>query len=271
MTIKLQAFNMFTAALWVLLMSCINCSTQAEENSLIIRAATYNVEFGKSATPEEIGEMLKPYDLDIIGFCEAPDGDWTSRVGKTLSMDYVFVGKISSANHKNKYKTILSRTPLHDTQEYTIENGAIWNPASTVRAVTTIKGISIAFYSLHISSSGKTGGHMNHLVNTILKKEKSKRIIVVGDFNNKLEDPAIESMREIGMRSTWKDLGINVDKLYTYNALKPEINGGVIDHIFYNTSSGGVASKGGIIELDKHLADHKPVWAEITYPLQSTP
>ena len=68
----------------------------------------------KARPQKEIAEVFKPYKLDIIGFNEAPDGDWTARVGKVLGKQYSFVGKISSANHKDKYKTILSRTPLED-------------------------------------------------------------------------------------------------------------------------------------------------------------
>ena len=71
---------------------------------ITVRVASYNVEFGKSATPEQIGEMFKPYKLDIIGFDEAPDGNWTARVGKVLGMQYRFVGKISSASHKDNTK-----------------------------------------------------------------------------------------------------------------------------------------------------------------------
>ena len=85
------------------------------DRSIAIRVASYNVEFSRSTTPEQVGNMFKPYHLDIIGFNEAPDGDWTARVGKVLGMKYSFVGKISSANHKDKYKTILSRTPLENT------------------------------------------------------------------------------------------------------------------------------------------------------------
>ena len=62
--------------------------------------------------------MFKPYKLDIIGFNEVPDGDWTARVGKVLGMKHCYVGKISSANHKDKYKSILSRTPLQGTAEH---------------------------------------------------------------------------------------------------------------------------------------------------------
>ena len=63
------------------------------DKPITVRVASYNVEFGKSATPEQIGEMFKPYKLDIIGFDEAPDGDWTACVGKVLGMQYSFVGK----------------------------------------------------------------------------------------------------------------------------------------------------------------------------------
>ena len=70
-----------------------------------LRVAAFNVEFGKHATPEQIGDMFKAYKLDIITFNEAPNGDWTSKVGKVLGMEHVFVGKSSSANHKSKYKS----------------------------------------------------------------------------------------------------------------------------------------------------------------------
>ena len=98
--------------------------------SISVRVAAYNVEFGKNASPEEIGRMFKPYNFDIIGFNEVPDGDWTARVGKVLGMKYTYVGKISSANHKDKYKSILSRTPLQSTIEHelTVKRKRSWNP-----------------------------------------------------------------------------------------------------------------------------------------------
>lgn len=46
------------------------------------------------------GGLFKPVDLDIIGFDEAPDGDWTKRVGKVLGMERSYVGKISDCKKK---------------------------------------------------------------------------------------------------------------------------------------------------------------------------
>jgi endonuclease/exonuclease/phosphatase family metal-dependent hydrolase len=232
-----------------------------------VRVASFNVEFSKSATPEQIGEMFKPYKLDIIGFDEAPDGDWTDRVGKALGMPYSFAGKISSANHKDKYKTILSRTPLEGTEEHKLTSTSRgWNPASVVRAVTKIDGASFAFYSLHICKSGATKGHAHVLAERVLKKETTERVIVVGDFNNKIGDAAMNTIERAGFRATWKDLQIDVSKEFTYNAQNPEKNLGVIDHILYNTSAGAKATDGAIIELERPLSDHKPIWAEIVFP-----
>lgn len=240
---------------------------QGEGERVAVRVASYNVEFGKNASAEEIGAMFKSYNLDIIGFCEAPDGDWTERVGKVLDMDHVYVGTISSAHHKDKYKTILSKTPLEETQEIPINGGAAWNPASAVRAVTTIRGIPIAYYSLHIAGSDGKVGHATELATKVLSREAAKRYIVVGDYNNRVGDHAMDILAGTGMNITWSDLGIDVAPRFTYNALQPEINGGVIDHILYNAASGGKTTDGGIIELEIPLSDHKPVWAEITFPV----
>jgi endonuclease/exonuclease/phosphatase family metal-dependent hydrolase len=137
-----------------------------------------------------------------------------------------------------------------------------------VQAITQIDGIPISFYSLHIcrSTDSHNTGHAYRLANEILLKDKTDRIIVLGDFNNEMGDSAFEKIENAGMRATWRDLKIDVSKEFTYNALDPQKNHGVIDHIFYSTKSKAKVAKGGIIELKKPLSDHKPVWAEIVFP-----
>lgn len=249
-----------------LLLICTSASLCfADKDVVTLRVAAYNVEFSKSATAEQIGEMFKPFNLDVIGFNEAPDGHWTKRVGKVLGMGHSYVGKISSANHKDKYKTILSRFPLEETGEISLK-GVGWNPASAVKAVIRKGGIPITFYSLHICGSKRDKGHAHFLATEVLRKEKSKRVIVAGDFNNRVGDDSLNFVEGAGMRPTWKDLKIELSQNFSYNALAPEKQVGVIDHIFYKVSSGARATDGGIIELKKPLSDHKPVWAELVFP-----
>ena len=132
--------------------------------------------------------------------------------------------------------------------------------------MTQIDGVSFAFYSLHISKSRATDGHAHSLATEVLPKEATERIIVVGDFNNNIGDPAMKTIEAAGFSSTWADLKIDVSKEFTYNAQDPKKNLGVIDHILYNTSAGAKATDGAIIELKKPLSDHKPIWAELVFP-----
>ena len=69
-----------------------------------------------------------------------------------------------------------------------------------------------------------------------------------------------------GHHQSWNDLKIDVSKEFTYNALDPKKNLGVIDHILYNSTSKAKVTDGGIIELKKPLSDHKPIWAEFVFP-----
>ena len=91
-------------------------------------------------------------------------------------------------------------------------------------------------------------------------------MIVLGDFNNNMGDAAISTIETAGYKATWEDLNIDTSKDYTYNALDPKKNLGVIDHIFSNTLANSKVTEGGIIELKKPMSDHKPVWAEIVFP-----
>lgn len=132
--------------------------------------------------------------------------------------------------------------------------------------MTQIGGVSLAFYSLHICKSGAKDGHAHSLATKVLPKETTERVIVVGDFNNKVGDAAMKTIEGAGYTPTWNDLKIDVSKAFTYNAQKPENNLGVIDHILFNKPSEAQATDGGIIEQEEPLSDHKPIWAEITFP-----
>ena len=261
----MKIFNLLCLVVTCVSLAKCCVADPAVDTPITVRVASYNVVFGSMTTPEQLGEMFKPYNLDIIGFSEVPDGDWTARVGKVLGLEHSYVGKLSSANHKDKYKSILSRTPLEGSQEHKL-TGRGWNPASVVRATTKIDGVSFAFYSLHICKSNANNGHAHSLATKVLPEEATERVIVVGDYNNNIGDAAIKTIEGAGLRATWNDLKINVAKEFTYNAQNPKKNLGVIDHILYNVDSGGRATDGGIIELEKPLSDHKPVWAEITVP-----
>jgi len=255
----------------LLLFSCGQSPSGKKETehkgSTSLKVAAFNVRVGRNATAQEIGEALKPYNLDIACFSEAPGGDWTKEAAEVLGMDHVVAGRYSTAGQANKYKTIASRTPLTGYEE--ILMGDTLHTAT--RAVTRIDGKLIAIYSVHFPKGWRDQAHIDETTGKItafidyLKERPEEEItLVMGDFNFIPSGPDSSSMyhemlRDIGLDISWKELGIDLSKRNTSRVFKPEEEriGHVIDHIIYNPDKAR-ALDGEIIELEKPLSAHKP-------------
>ena len=143
---------------------------------------------------------------------------------------------------------------------------------TATRAMTTIRGKEIALYAVHFpfgwrdqAHIDETTGKITAFVNYLKEKQPDETSIAMGDFNFVLSNknyksPYYEMFLDIGMDASWRDLQIDVTKLGTMVDFKPGERGEVIDHIMYPTKK-VKALKGQIIEMEKPLSDHKPVWA----------
>ena len=241
-----------------------------QENPIQIKVAAYNVEYSKNATAAEIGEALKPYNFDVVCFSEAPGGNWTQEVGEVMGLNYFTVGKYSTAGHDDKYKTIISKTPLYDFEEVLMADTL----HSATKAKTKINDTEISIYAVHFPFGWRDQAHIDETTNKIatfveyLKAKQTEEIaIVAGDFNfipsnADSSNMYYEMFVDMGMDVTWKELGIDCTKRNTWNAFEPNDagNGEVIDHIIYNRQK-MIVLDGEIIEMEKPLSDHKPVWA----------
>ena len=228
-----------------------------------MKIISHNIEFGKSTTAEAAARALKSLQPDVILFNEVPGDGWTARVGVELGMPHNYCGKISSADHLDKYKSILSRTPLLHTREILVE-GKGWNPISVVRAETEVEGTTVALYALHIPGHvEREGSACEFLAREIITGEPCENVIAGGDYNNRPEDDALTAMLDAGFRSMWHLLDIDTTLLFTHNAMNPKQRTGVIDHFFVRSGGGLSIVAGGMVELDVPLSDHKPIWTEL--------
>lgn len=266
---------LFLVAISVLI-SCGNKPVSKKEKQVEanteIKVAAYNVEVSRNASAKEIGEKLKPFNFDFVCFSEAPGGNWTKEVGEVMGLKYVTIGKYSTAGHEDKYKTIASRTPLYGYEEILMADTL----HTVTKALTKIGGKEIGIYSVHFpfgwrdqAHIDETTGKVTAFVNYLEKIPVNEIAVVSGDFNfipTNTEKVSIyhEMFKEIGFVTAWKDLGIDCTKRNTHNPLKPEDegNGDVIDHVMFKTSQ-AKAIGGEIIEMEKPLSDHKPVWAAL--------
>ncbi len=256
---------------FLLFVSCGNKSKKIvnKENAVQIKIAAYNVEYSKNASSSKIGEALKPFNFDVVCFSEAPGGDWTKEVGSVLGLNHIVVGKYSTAGHEDKYKTIASRTPLIDFEEVLMADTL----HTATRVKTKIDETEFAIYAVHFPFGWRDQAHIDEttnkiqtFVNYLRERQNSELAIVAGDFNFIPSDANKANIyhqmfMNIGLDVSWKELGIDCTVHNTFNALAPKDmgNGQVIDHVMYNPEK-MKAVDGGIIEWEKHLSDHKPVW-----------
>jgi len=252
----------------LLLISSHTLFGQIKKAEVQLKVAAYNVEYSKQGTATEIGHALKPYNFDIVCFSEAPGGTWTQEVAQVLGLNHVVVGRYSTAGHKDKYKTIASRTPLYGYEEILMTDTL----HTVTKATTNVEGREIAIYSVHFPFGWRDQAHIDETTAKVtsfveyLEKHQSVDTVslVLGDFNfilsnAKKESPYYELFVDIGLEATWNGLGTDVASLSTLHNSEPE-EGKVIDHILFEPEKTTVVA-GEIIEMKRPLSDHKPVWA----------
>jgi len=172
------------------LMAIVSCEVMGNATGAVsktqIKVAAYNVEVSRSATAEEIGETLKRHNFDIVTFSEAPGGDWTKQVGQVLGLNHIVVGKYTTAGHRDKYKTIASRTPLYDYEEILMADTL----HTVTQAKTKIDGHEFVIYSVHFPFGWRDQAHIDETTGKItafvdhLKDKQNQEIsLVMGDFN----------------------------------------------------------------------------------------
>ena len=275
-----QSTPIFTLVLSIL--SIILSANQASATK--IRVVAYNVACGQWATPERIAQELKVLKPDIVLLSEVPKAnrgkkvkDWSQRLADALDLDHVHVGAVSSAGHKSpkwgdptgnyggKFKSILSRTPLTEGKDISVE-GSGWKRASAVRVETEIDGRKFALYSLHLPGfahhkrqpvelSAWEGSKHKALADHINAEKESYDVIVGGDFNEWTEGLVMKSMlKETKMKNSTKEKSI--------------------DHILYSTKNKMKLLQAGRdwgpknqnkdnIKSDGCLSDHPWVWCEL--------
>ena len=256
----------------------------AQVSASKLRVLAYNVACGQWATPEQIAEVLKPLNPDIVLLSEVPKAnrgkkvkDWSQLLGDALGLGHVRVGMVSSANHKaptwgdvtgnygGKFKSVLSRTPLTEGKDF-LPEGSGWARASAFRVETEINGRKLALYSLHLPGfahhkrqptelSAWKGSKQKALADHINAEKESYDVIVGGDFNEWTDGLVMRSFSE---------------ETKMANATQEKS----IDHILYRTKKGMKLLQTGRdwgpknqnkdnVKSDGCLSDHPWVWCEL--------
>lgn len=265
----------------------VSAEQESQEETTKLRVIAYNVACGQWATPEELAELLKPLNPDILLLSEVPIAnrgkdvkDWSLRLAEALGLKHVHVGTSSSAGHKapkwgdvtgnygGKYKSVLSRTPLTAGKDIIVE-GSGWKRANPLRVETEIGGRKFALYSLHLPGHAhnkkqptKPEAYENSkhkaLADHINAEDPSYDLIVGGDFNE------------------WTD-SVVMHGLQDSCKLKNVVTEQSIDHILYSTARpikllkttrdwGPKNQRETNLKAEGCLSDHPWIYAEFEIP-----
>ena len=125
-----------------------------------------------------------------------------------------------TGDYGGKFKSILSRTPLTEGKDITVE-GSGWKRANPVHAETEIGGRKFALYSLHLpgyahhrkqptSSAAWEGSKHKKLAELIKAEDASYGIIVGGDFNEWTDGLVMRSLsKDVKLENTTKEKSID--------------------------------------------------------------
>lgn len=280
MKIKLEISKLITYFTMLLLLftACKEKTGKSDEKTVQIksqkaefRIGAYNVEFGNKGTAEQIGKMLRTFDLQVVCMSEVPGGNWAKEVGKEMGMEYIVLGRYSTAGHEDKYKAILSKTPLHGQEEVLMADTL----HTVVKAKTEINGKEISIYSVHFPFGWRDQAHIDETDNKVksfvdyLKEHRSEELAVLaGDFNfiptsSTEKSKYHELFKGLGFQLSGEPVGMPYDSLNSMVG-KDRKPGRVIDHIFFDPGQMRVLES-KIIELDQPLSDHKPVMSVLEF------
>ncbi len=236
-----------------------------------VRVAAWNVLCGSWGTPEQFAETLRPYDPDIIGLNETPQGDFTAGVAAALGMPYHVIGTLSSGGEqhewgRDKYKAVVSKYPLGPPTDVYPIDPSDWLNGSATRTVADVDGVPVAVYSLHIPGGVVENSVAEALGRHIAASEPVEYVVAMGDYNDSPGAPGLVAFEAQGMRSWAADLGLDDGNTFTSAMSETYPDGRAFkDQIHYRPAESVRAIDGGAITMDPKLSDHKPVWGVIRF------
>lgn len=219
----------------------------------VLTVGTFNIKRGYGNLPMQ-GRMINIEKPDIMGLQEliqdtAP-GNIVDNLAslKTINMPNTNFAKTIDLSSTSKYGIgILSHYKISSVQTFTLDSGG-YEKRILQKAVISIGGKKVSFYNTHFSfNSADIRTKEFEQVAQIMKKDKNKYKILVGDFNAK--GPEFAQIPGYTLAHT--------EQTTYYDYFGNAFEGNIIDNIIVTKNITVVNSR--IIQAS--LSDHDPLFA----------
>lgn len=213
----------------------------------VVRLATYNVHGGLEASAATVARFLSGLDLDLLSMQEVPSQEYLETIASGTGLVHFTL--------MDRFKAILSRTPLEDTSRIPLVTGR-----GVIRTTATLRGIPVSVYAIHNSWDQPGDRENRQIVNELLPLDANPRKILLGDFND--EHYSTQNIvLERALNDAWTDLGVRPGERTTWPATGFAGTEGhqLIDLLLYAPTGGMFPVSASIPKLAPVLSDHRPV------------
>lgn len=238
--------------------SAVDDQNNVEEGRRLLKVMSYNIHHGKDIfgrhSLDEIAQIIKDTDADIIGLQEVDNGVARSRfkdqikyLAEKLSMNYIY-----GHNHNllgGKYGNgILSKYPVENYENLYLPSGR--EQRGLLSASINVDGRQMDFLVTHL---GLNQGERHKQIKSIMKylETLSNPVVLLGDFNARSD---AEEMRLLQQKLIDTAALANKDKEATFNL---PILSERIDYIFLEFDF----SPRSYEVIKSRASDHYPITA----------
>ncbi|ADD40615.1 endonuclease/exonuclease/phosphatase family protein [Stackebrandtia nassauensis] len=240
-------------------------------NDKWLRAASFNIHHGASPDDvldlERIARRIEALNVDVIGLQEV-DRFWkrsdhvdqpawlSRRLGLHVAFGLNELRRSDGAGRRREYGTaILSRWPIRETRNVALPRWDDHARHGLLRTEIDMPGGSLSFATTHLI-------HAHHdeeraaQAKAVAKQfaDDARRSVVVGDFNDEPNTPAIAAMTR-RFTDAWAVAGSG--KGYSYSSTKPKRR---IDYVFGSEDLEPRAMT--VDDTDPRASDHLPILTE---------
>ncbi|MEJ5259350.1 MAG: endonuclease/exonuclease/phosphatase family protein [Anaerohalosphaeraceae bacterium] len=261
-----------------------------------LKAVTFNIRYGTAddgpnrwdRRRESVFSLLSEYGADVLALQEALDFQ-VEQIGRALpAYDYVFVcrddGKRAGEScpifyRKDRFERLEAGTFwFSDTPD--IPGSKHWGNqipriCTWVCLQERMSRRPLWVYNVHLDHQSQSSRErsIRLLAERIASLPAGSAVIVLGDFNMELSNPALEpllSEKELHLKEAWQTLYPDRQPVGTWHDFGRRFNTAKIDHILIPQGLAVLEA-----EIDqrtfegRYPSDHFPVWAVIQWPLKS--
>jgi endonuclease/exonuclease/phosphatase family metal-dependent hydrolase len=220
-----------------------------------LRVATWNIRAGRTAPIEEIATEIQGMGADVIALQEvdvvARRTGWVDQpaaLADALGFHYAFAASIKWSEGDYGL-AVLSRWPIVDVQRHRLDGVEAAEPRIVLEVSVCADGRVLRLFNHHADGRAASRERGLAMLRQIVTPAVGSGIVVLGDFNDYADAPAVRGLFEAGLT----DLGAGADAGTTDH--------GRIDYLLTDAP----LSAAGVSVWQTERSDHHAVVADLLW------